>query len=207
MTDQVPGPPQDGLPPTRRTRLRRRLGRAGARARRTAPFVGGILAAFLAVALYGALFPGPRPLTQRDVNVSVASALASQTPPPAFSQLVYEQVQPALVLIETDSTTAKGAAEHGLGTGVVVDASGSILTALHVVDGASTIHLTFADGTKAAGTVTVRRPETDIAVLQPDNAPPGLTPATLGNPNALQVGSEAFVIGNPYGLYLSLIHI
>jgi S1-C subfamily serine protease len=204
MTDRESEPPRDWLQPSRRGRTRERLKSAGTRARRTAPFIGGILAAFIAVALYGALFPGPRPLTQRDVNVSVASALASQTPPPAFSQLVYEQVQPALVLIETDSTTTKGAAEHGLGTGVIVDASGSILTALHVVDGASTIHLTFADGTKAAGTVTVRRPETDIAVVQPDNPPTGLTPATLGNPNALQVGSEAFVIGNPYGLYSSI---
>jgi S1-C subfamily serine protease len=204
MIDQDPEPPRHGLPPSRRQRTGQRLRSAGARARRAAPFAGGILAAFIAVALYGAFFPGPRPLTQRDVNVSVASALASQTPPPAFSQLVYQEIQPALVLIETDSTTTKGVAEHGLGTGVVVDASGAILTALHVVDGASTIHLTFADGTKSSATVTVTRPETDIAVLQPDSPPSGLAPATLGNPNAIRVGSEAYIVGNPYGLYSSI---
>jgi S1-C subfamily serine protease len=182
----------------------RRLDRVRTRARRATPFGAGIVVAFIAVILYGALFPGPRSLSQGDVNVSIAQALASQTPGPAFSQLVYDDVRPSLVLIETDGTDAKGAATHGLGTGVVVDSSGTILTALHVVAGASAIHLTFADGSKSSATVAVRRPETDIAVLQPDQPPATVAPATLGNPNALRVGSEAYIIGNPFGLYGSM---
>jgi S1-C subfamily serine protease len=181
-----------------------RLGRVGSRIRRWIPFAGGVLAAFVAVALYGALSPGPHQLTQRDVTDGIASALASQTPGPASSELVYEAVRPSLVLIETDGADAKGSATHGLGTGVVIDGAGEVLTALHVVADASTIRLTFADGTKSDAVVAVQRPETDIAVLRPERLPATVAPATLGDPGAVRVGSEAYVVGNPFGLYGSM---
>src|SRR5207247_7930347 len=47
-------------------------------------------------------------------------------------------------------------------------------------------------------------PEHDIAVLRADSPPAKLVPATLGNPNAERVGDEAFVVGNPFGLYSSM---
>jgi S1-C subfamily serine protease len=194
--DDVLGPPQ---PPTSR-----RVTRIAARIRRQTPFVAGILAAFLAVVLYSALFPVPRPLTPADVHDSVAQALASQTPPPAFSQLVYADVQPSLVLVETNGTDAQARPQSGLGTGVVVDTAGDILTALHVVADATSIKLTFADGSTSSAAVAVRRPDEDIAVLQPAQLPATVAPATLGNPNAMAIGSEAYVVGHPFGLYGSL---
>jgi S1-C subfamily serine protease len=199
MTDEKDEPPR----PEPRSSSRR-LGRVGSRIRRWTPFAGGVLAAFVAVALYGALNPGPHQLTQRDVTDGIASALASQTPGPASSELVYEAVRPSLVLIETNGADAKGSATHGLGTGVVIDGAGEVLTALHVVADASTIQLTFADGTKSGAVVAVQRPETDIAVLRPDRLPATVVPATLGNPGAVRVGSEAYVVGNPFGLYGSM---
>lgn len=199
MTDQMDHPPRHQPGPTSR-----RLARMEARVRRGTPFAAGVLAAFIAISLHGALFPGPHQLTQTDVHDSVAQALASQTPGPAFSQLVYADVQPSLVLIESDSADAQGKPQHGLGTGVVVDAAGDILTALHVVAGATSIKLTFADGSTATAQVAVRRPENDIAVLQPSQLPAVAVPATLGNPNSVRVGSEAYIVGNPFGLYGSL---
>ena len=92
----------------------------------------------------------------------------------------------------------------GLGSGVVVNATGSILTALHVVDGASAIRVTFFDGTTVSATVASTEPAKDIAVLQPASVPANVQPATLGNPHALQVGDEAYVVGNPFGLYGSI---
>jgi S1-C subfamily serine protease len=198
MTDQMdasrppPGPPA------------RRIARLGSRIRRGTPFVGGLLAAFLAIALYGAFFPGPHQLTPADVKDNIASALASVTPAPARSQLVYAAIQPSLVIIESDSVDAKGKAQTGLGTGVVVDMAGDILTALHVVDKATTIKLTFADGSTSGAAVAVRQPEHDIAVLTPTQPPALIVPATLGNPNAVQIGSEAYIVGNPFGLYGSM---
>ncbi len=194
--DDAPPPPTGPSP--------RRIARIGSRVRRGTPFVGGLVAAFLAIALYGAFFPGPRPLTTTDVKQNIASALASVTPAPPRSQLVYAAVQASLVLIEADSLDKEGKPQHGLGTGVVVDLAGDILTALHVVDKATTIKLTFADGSTSGARIIARQPDHDIAVLQPTEPPAIIVPATLGNPNAVQIGTEAFIVGNPFGLYGSL---
>ncbi|MFI5199509.1 MAG: hypothetical protein ACHQXL_03970, partial [Candidatus Limnocylindrales bacterium] len=69
-------------------------------------FGAGIFAALIAVLLYGVLFPGTPALTQTDINSSIASALASQTPPPAYSEQAYAAIQPSLVLIEALKTPA-----------------------------------------------------------------------------------------------------
>jgi S1-C subfamily serine protease len=108
------------------------------------------------------------------------------------------------VLIEVELTKPKDGSTSGLGSGVIIDDQGDILTSLHVVATAKTIKLTFADGSTSAATVSVKQPENDIAVLQAEQLPADVVPATLGNPKALRVGSEAFVVGNPFGLYSSM---
>nr|MDQ2998945.1 trypsin-like peptidase domain-containing protein [Chloroflexota bacterium] len=111
---------------------------------------------------------------------------------------------PSFVLIQRRGLGANGAQDNGLGSGVVIDDRGDILTSLHVVAGASDIQLTFADGTQSSATVIVEQPEHDIAVLRANQPPAQIVPATLGNPNAMQIGDEAFVVGNPLGLYSSM---
>jgi len=197
MTDQIDEPARPVPDRSRRARL-------AARARRAGLFVAGVAAAFIAIIVYGVLVPAPHPLTQDDIQQGVDQALASQTPPPAFSQLVFADIAPSLVAIQTQGVDAQGKAETGLGTGVVVDAAGDILTALHVVNTATSIKLTFTDGTTATATVTTREPDHDIAVLAPSLLPSSVAPATLGNPNSVQVGSEAYVVGHPFGLVDSL---
>lgn len=195
MTDQIDGPPaSDPGVPTRPHAVARRWVRAASL------FVSGVVAALIAVGLYSVLNPGPRPLSQGDVMDAVAQALASQTPAPPASQLVYAAIRPSLVLVETESPGAKGTQDGGLGSGVVIDQAGDILTALHVVATADVIQLTFADGTKSTAEVTARQPQDDIAVLRATQPPADIVPATLGNPNAIQIGSDAFVVGNPFGL-------
>lgn len=168
------------------------------------PFFSGVAAALVGLLLYNFFIPSPAPLTLRDVNDSIAQALASATPPPAFSSRVYQAIRPALVLIQTQSSGEDEGRTKGLGSGVVINDSGAILTSLHVVAGVSEIQLTFADGTQSAAQITATQPENDIAVLLADQAPAQLVPAVLGNPNAMQVGDEAFVIGNPFGLHSSM---
>lgn len=198
MTGPSVEPPVSGI---RASTGRRQL--LGARIRKGSLFAGGVMAAFLAVALYGWLFPGPKPLTQTDVKQSITQALASQTPPPPFSELVYQVVQPSLVLIQTQSPGTQGQSANGLGSGVVVDDNGDILTSLHVVAGATSIQVTFADGTKADATIQTQEPANDIAVLQAGQLPQGVTPATLGNPR-VPIGSDVYAVGNPFGLYGSM---
>jgi S1-C subfamily serine protease len=179
-------------------------------ARRVLLFASGVAAAFAALLLYQVLFPGPHQLTTHEVNDSIAQAFASVTPMPAFSERVYQVIQPSLVLVQADvsgTTTfsgTSGTVEQHLGSGVVINDQGDILTALHVVTQTDNIQVTFADGTQSSATITTAQPENDIAVLRADKPPAKIVPATLGNPNAMRVGDEAFAVGNPFGLYGSM---
>lgn len=185
-------------------------------------FIGGVAAALIAVLIYSALNPEETPLTRNDVVEAATEVMASATPVPAYSSLAFRAVQPSIVLIETgrvpgqdgplDEANRLGlipvqdedGVARGMGTGVVISTEGDILTSLHVVAGATNILLTFADGFETAGEVVGVQPEKDIAVLRPERMPPLLVPAILGNPNAMNVGDEAFVVGHPLGLYASM---
>jgi S1-C subfamily serine protease len=179
------------------------------RFRPLATFAAGLLAALAAIALYSALVPGTPPLTSRDVRDEVARALASQPPPRAFSEAVFAAIAPSLVIIEADRPARVGPGPvaspgHDLGTAVVVTDTGAVLTALHVIAGASSVQLTFADGTISTASVALERPELDIALLQPDIVPANVPSAVLGDPDRLRIGSEAYIVGHPFGLIDSL---
>lgn len=175
---------------------------------RLAPYGIGAAVAVAAILLFVVLWPSRPPLTQQQVDDAIASALASVTPPPAFSQVVYQAVQPSLVLIQTNSRADPGRNDEdedgGIGSGVVVNLGGDILTSLHVVDGANSIELTFADGSTSPAEVVATQPENDIAVVRATQPPATIIPATLGNPRAVRQGSEAYALGSPFGLYGSV---
>lgn len=162
------------------------------------------MVALLALMLFNALTPEPDLLTEGEVRDTIFQVMASATAPPPFSAQVYQIIQPSLVLIQTNAEGERGEAEDGLGSGVVINDKGDILTSLHVVDGADEIHIIYADGTRATGEVVASEIESDIAVLASDHLPEVLVPAILGNPNVMHVGDEAYVVGNPFGLYSSV---
>jgi S1-C subfamily serine protease len=159
-----------------------------------------------ALLVFQQLNPPPAQLTRRDVNDAISGALASMTPGPALSRDAYQAVAGSVVLIQarTGPTGSGGDADGRLGSGVLVSAQGDILTSLHVVEGATAIQLTFADGSKVAARIVSEQPEHDIAVLRVASLPAGVVPAVLGNPNRVRVGDEAFVVGSPFGLSSSL---
>jgi S1-C subfamily serine protease len=183
-----------GVPRGARGRLRGRL----------ATFVAGLVVMLALVLVIGALGGGPAPLSREEVARAIDDALASQTPAPPRAQLVYAAVSPSIIAIETEGTDRKGLATSGSGTGVLVNDRGEVLTALHVVEGATKLTLRFADGTVGTGSVTSEDPANDIAVVTADSVPQGIPPATLGNPGSMRIGSDAYIVGNPFGLYASL---
>jgi S1-C subfamily serine protease len=185
----------DGGPPRRPRRLAR-----------AAPYVAGATVAFGAVVLFNLVFPAPRPLTQEDVDARVGQALASVTPAPAFSELVYQAVRPSVVLvqIERPSPDGESATEQGVGSGVVINSAGDMLTSLHVVADATSVIVTFADGTRSPADVVARDPKNDIAVLRATTPPAEIVPATLGDPGNVREGSEAYAVGSPFGLVDSM---
>ena len=119
---------------------------------------------------------------------------------PARSAEVYNVILPSVVMIQTDLvSTATGS---GLGTGVIINNQGLILTALHVVQKATTIRVSSADGTETSGTIESEDPENDIAVLSTERLPDVLVPAVLGG--GIRVGDETYAVGHPLGLVGSI---
>lgn len=178
------------------------IARRPRRLARSAPYVAGAGIAFGAVLVYNLLFPGPRPLTTDDVDARVSEALASVTPAPAFSESVYQAVAPSVVLVQIERPTpsADSSVDDGVGSGVIVNLAGDILTSLHVVADATDIHVTFADGTKSPAEIVNRDRANDIAVLRAETPPMEVVPATLGDPGGVREGSEAYAVGSPFGL-------
>jgi S1-C subfamily serine protease len=176
-----------------------RFSRVRERVRGMLPFASGVAATLLALILYSVLFPNNQ-LTTKEVNEAIANAMASATPRPPYSEEVYRIIQPSMIMIQAEMADG----EKSLGSGVIIDDAADILTSLHVVNNATNIMVTFADGTHSEAMVTNAQPEMDIAVLQALTPPPQFIPAVLGNPGALQVGDEAFAVGHPFGLYGSM---
>ena len=126
--DMLQDPEQDFQPGW----WRRRLDHLRRHTRSVVIFLGGMLAALAALVVYNLLNPAPAQLTLRDVNDTVAEAIASATPPPAYSALVYQAIRPAIVLVQVHDLPTEGEDEedgNGLGSGVVINADGDILTA------------------------------------------------------------------------------
>jgi len=112
----------------------------------------------------------------------------------AVREAVVTKVTPTVVQINV--TTNQGSA---IGSGVIIDKRGYIVTNNHVVDGAQTIQVVMADGTKLVGHVTGTDPADDLAVVK-INPPANMPVATLGNSLQLKVGQEVLAIGNPLGI-------
>jgi S1-C subfamily serine protease len=108
------------------------------------------------------------------------------------------------VYIEVQTLRGDSDTDTGVGSGVIINDSGDILTSLHVVADAGYINVFFADGTESSAQIISAQPENDIAVLAVDHLPAIFLPAILGNPYAMNVGDDAFVVGNPLGLYSSM---
>jgi serine protease Do len=89
--------------------------------------------------------------------------------------------------------------QMGLGSGVIVDGEGYILTCNHVVAGAEKLKVTLADGRTFDAKATGTDPETDLAVIKLDGDVKDLPAAKLGDSDALHVGQWVLAIGNPFG--------
>jgi putative serine protease PepD len=86
------------------------------------------------------------------------------------------------------------------GSGFVIDDDGHIATNQHVVDGATSIQVTFANGHKASAKVVGTDASTDVAVIKVDAPKSELHPLTLADSTQVQVGDGVVAIGSPFGL-------
>ncbi len=161
----------------------------------------------------------------------VAAAFLLPAPPPAAAQQMQMQMMepgqaavirrllPTVVNIQAFIDTAPATAGMNAGasaakptparpntvqgSGFVIDPSGVILTNYHVIDGAYDIHVTFSDGTHAAGRIQAVAPSIDLALVKVD-APHPLTAVRWGDSDKVQIGEPVFAIGNALGIGLSV---
>jgi S1-C subfamily serine protease len=102
---------------------------------------------------------------------------------------VVSTVMPSVVVIETTS---------GLGSGIVFDTKGDIVTNDHVVAGSTKFTVILADGQKLAGTLVGTYPAGDLAVIHVTGT--NLKPATFGDSSKLVAGDIVLAVGSPLGL-------
>lgn len=98
------------------------------------------------------------------------------------------------------STRGRVVTVKGLGSGVLISAEGYVLTAAHVVHVADEIRVRFSNGDTVPAQVVTSEPSADVALLKIKKVPSEAVVARLGDSDAMEVGSEVFVVGAPYGL-------
>jgi S1-C subfamily serine protease len=209
----------DGSPAGEPGRLRRMYRRH----ERPLLAVGGGLFVLFAVMLHGTLTPAPQELTQRDIDRAVLHTLESQPRAPSSESVAFQAIYPSVVRVMAESAIddeeipldgegerAEGEPEEGrprlegLGTGVVVQEDGTILTNLHVVAGVERIKVIFYDGTESYADLVGAQPEQDLAIIQAHTIPDDLLPATIRSTRDLRMGDRVIAVGYPFGVGLSV---
>ncbi len=185
------------------------------------PFVsallgGGLVVAVLAIA--GDLGEGKTVVTTvQETPAAASTAVPSNASQQSNGSLtphqVYVKDAPGVAFVtskvvqKTESPFLFGeSAREGTatGSGIVIDANGTILTNYHVIENAVKVTVSFEKGKTVEATVVGKDPSNDLAVLRIH--PDGLTlhPLTLGNSSAAQVGDPVYAIGNPFDLERTL---
>ena len=166
-----------------------------------AALIGAIIAgvAVAAVALATDPTPSREPSgTPASRPVSAGASVSRSVPASALALQgaivnVVQSVSPSVVQIED---------QRGLGSGIVFDASGHIVTNNHVVSGASSWTVTTSSGTRYQARLVGSFPADDLAVIKISGS--HLQPATFADSSKLRVGDLAIAIGNPLGLQSSV---
>jgi putative serine protease PepD len=124
-----------------------------------------------------------------------ATTAQSTSLSPTTAESVYAQVSPGVVTIT--SVVGRGQA---IGSGIVLDTKGDILTNAHVIAGAQQIQVTLSNGQTVTATLVGSNTAADLAVIRISVPASSLHPVTLGNSGGVQVGDTVYAIGSPFGL-------
>jgi serine protease Do len=153
--------------------------------------------------------PAASPITTAASTLSLAtSSLTSSTTGGALNTVdIVRKLRPSVVQVLTEGATVdffnQPQPTQGIGTGVILDTDGHIITNNHVVrlggtTLASSITVTLSDGTTVPASVVGTDPQTDLAVIKVSQGT--LAPAELGDSSSLPVGSEVVAMGYALGL-------
>ncbi|MGZ4332871.1 MAG: S1C family serine protease [Gaiellaceae bacterium] len=177
------------------------------------------LALAVALAIGAAAGAGAYALTNHHSSTPSASPVVVPAQPASSTSTVdsltqlYKQDAPGIVDVRVQSKSSGGSSggfpfgnpggsqkQEAEGTGFEIDTKGNILTAEHVVDGATSIKVTFEDGSTAKATLVGTDKSTDTGVIHVDLPASQLHPLALGNSSSAEPGQNVAAIGSPFGL-------
>jgi S1-C subfamily serine protease len=167
--------------------------------------VGGLIVGGVAWAVGGDDNGGGNATTVSDTTGQPVSDQGDAVEAPITTDFtkLYDSVRDSVVRITTGEIGADpfSSPQEGLGSGIVIDSNGNILTNFHVVRGFDQVTVTFADGTTATADVVGRDPGNDVAMVNVKVSDASvLKPAKLGDSSAVKIGESVAAIGNPFGL-------
>ena len=196
----LPGEPAAPAP---RPGVRQRIRAFCARFERPLVFAAGALMA--GAVAYTVLYfqDKPREIAQEDIDAAVLHTLENKTLPSRAAKAA-ESVREAVVRVrgyyEDPKDPESEKVPRGVGTGVVIIDNGTILTNLHVVQGAKRVTVTFYDGSESEAEFVGAQVDNDLAVIRAKSIPDDLPAATLGSTARLQPGDEVVAVGFPFGI-------
>jgi putative serine protease PepD len=140
-----------------------------------------------------------------DPAVRTAAPATPVAEAPSSTAALYRRVKDGVVEISArgnneEDPFGRPGPDGATGSGFVIDDEGHIVTNQHVVDGAETVRVQFADGTQRNARVVGTDPSSDIAVLDVDAPASELSPIPWGAVDSLEVGDPVVAIGSPFGL-------
>jgi len=136
---------------------------------------------------------------------SIPSAIGTVDDLESTLESIYERTNPSLVNIDVIvQGTVFSPSGEALGTGFIWDKQGNIVTNNHVIDGATSVTVSFSDGTAVDATIVGTDVDSDLAVIKVSADSSLLQPVTMGDSTKLKVGQLAIAIGEPFGLQGSM---
>ena len=146
-------------------------------------------------------------LTLSLVLVPILATAHQTTMESGIVSQVYKKVVPTIVLINATrfEPSANGEASlHSVGSGILLDEKGLILTNNHVIEGATSIVVTMNKGIKAEAQVLGNDPMTDLVLLRAPLPNERYEVAEFGDSDHLEIGQPVLTIGHPFGLDATL---
>jgi len=164
-------------------------------------FRRGLLVALAALTLAGGTGSGAVAATlvanqtPAAATSGTGTTVQSTSSSPTTAESIYKQVSAGVVTI-----TANLGNGQAIGSGIVLDTKGDILTNAHVIAGARQMQVTLSSGQTVSATLVGSNTAADLAVIRISVPASSLHPVTLGDSATVQVGDNVYAIGSPFGL-------
>jgi S1-C subfamily serine protease len=166
-----------------------------------------VIALAATIGWLGPTYNAKAPLTMEQIDAGIRQSIEDK-PLVSPASRAYDSIFPSVVRVvglmtegdDGTDTKENGSVERGIGTGVVIIDNGTILTNLHVVNGAKKVRVTFFDGSESEAVVLSTQPENDLAVLRAKTIPDDLEAATMRSTADLAPGDHVIAVGFPFGI-------